>query len=702
MKLDALLHPKSVAVIGASRSPGKVSHAVVRNLIRDGYEGAIIPVNPNAEEILELRCYADVGDYDAEVDLAVIVVPAPAVKSAVERALVKGVGAIAIITAGFKEVGPEGAALERELARLCRARGVPLLGPNCVGVMNVYHKMNATFATQMPSAGGVSVLSQSGAVCASILDLAVARKLGLAKLLSIGNKADLTETELLAALGEDDDTKIIVGYLEDIVAGDEFIRTAEHVAATKPVVLMKAGTTEAGARAVASHTGSFAGGDIAYAAAFKRAGVIRAESYQELFDLATAFAMQPPPKGKRVAIVTNAGGPGIMATDAMEKAGLVMAELSEPTRVFLKGTLPAIAAVGNPIDIVSDAGHERFGLAVKAAAEDPAVDALIVLLEPVAVIAMEETAEAIAANARDDKPVLASFLGEQAVLAGRQRLRTLSVPDYPTPERAVTALKAMCDYVAWRDRPARVVSRIPVNRRRAERIIARHLRTGRTQVSEIKSKEILSAYGFAVPQGHLARSADEAVEVAERIGYPVAMKIVSTDIALKSQIGGVKLDLWTPELVSDAFDLMMLRVAKQRPDARPEGVYVEEMAPSGSKVIIGMSRDPQFGPMLMFGLGGIFVEVMKDAAFHLAPITAGEARQMLVETRSYALLGGERGRRGVDLDSIAGGLQRISQLATDFPQIAELDINPLVVGPAGREPVVVDARIILAEARSES
>ena len=424
----------------------------------------------------------------------------------------------------------EGARLEREIAELCRSRGARLMGPNCLGVMNTHHKMDASFANYMPQPGGISVLSQSGALCTAILDWSAARKLGLATLLSIGNKADLDETDFLAAFADDEKTKVIVGYLESIISGDEFVRVAESVATVKPVVILKAGTTSAGSKAASSHTGALAGADIAYGAAFKRAGVIRADTFEALFDYATALAMQPLPKGDRVAIITNAGGPGIMAADAVEHAGMTVASLRPETERALREKLPAAASVGNPIDVLGDAGPERYAEAVEAAQSDPSVDAIIVILTPQAMTQPLETARAIAAGANGQKPLLATFMGGKDVMPGRDELVAANLPDYPSPERAAAALKAMVDYAAWRQRPPRIVARFPVNRRRVERVIARQLRTGRTYIGEAKAKEILRAYDFIVPEGRLVTSVEEAVEVAPRIGYPLAMKIVSPDI----------------------------------------------------------------------------------------------------------------------------------------------------------------------------
>ena len=693
--LESLFYPNSVAVVGASRTPGKVGHDILANLIDGGFAGKIIPVNPAADTILERTCYPSIKQSKQTVDLSIIAVPAEQVLAAVEDSIAAGARAVVVITAGFKETGPKGAALERQITRTCKSRGVRLLGPNCLGLINTDHALNASFAGNIPLPGTISVLSQSGALCTAILDLVAGRHLGLAKLVSIGNKADLNEGDLLQVLAEDKQTAVIIAYLEDICCGDTFVKTAAMASSAKPVIILKSGTTAAGQRAAASHTGVLAGAEIAYGAAFKRAGIIRADTFESLFDYAAAFAMQPLPKGNRVLIITNAGGPGTMAADAAEKAGLQVATLDQHIASDLKNNLPSAASVGNPVDVLGDAEPARYVKAIAAGQSDNSVDAIVVILTPQAMTRPVETARAIAGCHSKDKPILAAFMGGSEVIPGRDELVSLGLPDYSSPERAIAALKAMCDYAAWRTRPPRIVTRFRVNRRRVERIISRRIRTKSPQIGEVKAKSILQAYGFQIPQGYLAASSKEAVEIANRIGYPVAMKIVSPDIIHKSDLGGVRLNVNNMEAVQDAFDLMTLRISNRAPDAFIEGIYVEQMLGRGLEVIIGMNRDPQFGPMLMFGLGGIFVEVMKDVTFYLAPITEQEAIQMLLSTRSYEILEGKRGHKGVDLKAIANGLQRISQLTTDFPQIAELDINPFIVGEVGTDPVVADARITL-------
>jgi acetyltransferase len=405
--------------------------------------------------------------------------------------------------------------------------------------------------------------------------------------------------------------------------------------------------------------------------------------------------MQPLPKGDRVAVITNAGGPGIMAADAIENSGLQVKPLQSSVSSALKQKLPPAASVSNPIDVLGDADPERYAMALNAALDDETIDAVIVILTPQAMTRPAETARAIINNLRGNKPVLTTFMGGADVMPAREELVAANLPDYPSPERAVYALKSMCDYSAWRRRPPRVVVRFPVNRRRIERIIRRQIREGRTFINEVDAKEILQAYDFNIPPGALASTDEEAVTIADRIGYPVAAKIVSPDIIHKSDIGGVRLGLSNPSQVRDAFDLMVLRVTRKMPQAKIQGIYIEKMAKQGREVILGMHRDPQFGPMLMFGLGGIFVEVMKDVSFYLAPITEEEALQMLVGTRSYSLLKGTRGQTAVDVSAIAQALQKMSQLATEFPQIHEIDINPFIVGEVGTPPTVADARMIL-------
>jgi acetyl coenzyme A synthetase (ADP forming)-like protein len=696
MSLESFFSPKSVAIVGASRQKGKVGYEILTNLVAGGYKGKIFPINPKADEIEGLKCYPDLTSLGAVPELVIVIVPAQLVPGVMEECVRVRVRSVIIITAGFKEVGPEGKKLEQEVVQIAHRGGLRFIGPNCLGVISPAHKLNASFGGDLPVPGSIGYISQSGALLAAILDLANANGIGFSNLVSIGNKADVDELDVIQAFGSDRDTKVIAGYLESITDGDVFVREAEEISSRKPILLMKSGGTEAGARAASSHTGSLAGGEVAYESAFRRAGVIRCDSIKEQFDFAQAFANQPLPEGPAVAVITNAGGPGIMAADAIEERGLTFAKLSDETKKKLAEQLPAAANVQNPVDVLGDALADRYEFALDLVLADPNVNSVVVLLTPQAMTQAQETAEAVVKVAQGKgKPVLACFLGASKVEAGLQILRQGNVPQYDSPESAVATLKVMVDYVRWRNRPKRVVRLFPVNRRKVESIIERHLRRGMLDIGESEAKEILEAYGFATPKGSIATTAEQAGNIAEQLGYPVVLKIWSPDILHKSDVGGVKVGLRSEQEVRDAFDLMMYRIPKKRPDAHILGVLVQEMVRSGKEVIIGMHRDPHFGPLMMFGMGGIMVEVLKDVSFYLAPLTAEDAKQMLLNTKTYHILKGVRGQEGVDIEAIAEGLQRVSQLVTEFPEIKEMDINPFVVGAPGTTPIAVDARISL-------
>jgi acetate---CoA ligase (ADP-forming) len=699
--LDRLFSPQTIAVIGASKTIGKVGYDIMSNLVKSGFKGPIIPVNSAGGELFGLKVYPLITDYPDPVDLVVIAVPAELVPAAAREAVQKKAGAIVVVASGFKESGSQGRDLEEELTAICLRGGVRLLGPNCLGIINTAIRLNASFSRRIPQPGHLAIFSQSGALCTAMMDIADEREMGVSKSISIGNKADITEVDVLATLAHDDETKVIVGYLEDISDGDKFVKAAEEASSRKPVVILKAGTTSAGSRAAANHTGVLAGKDTAYGAAFKRAGICRADSFEALFDYATALALQPTPRGNRVLIITNSGGSATMSADAVEKSGLIVTGLTDTLAATLREKLPPAAFIDNPIDISADAEPRHYAAVIASALSDGSIDAILVVLAPQYMNEPAATVRAILAQLDDTVPILAAFLGGSDIMPSRKELAAAGLPFYDSPERAIGALKAMHEYGVWKRRPARHVVRFPVNRRRVERIITRRQRTGRLRLGEVKSKDILKAYGFHIMEGRLTTSLEEAVEIARTIGFPVAMKIVSPSIVHKSDLGGVRLNLGSSQEVADAFDLMMLRINKHAPNAIIEGIYVEKMAEKGLEVIIGMTRDPQFGPMLMFGLGGIFVEVMKDVTFHLAPITENEAVQMLKSTRSYQLLEGKRGLKEVDISAIAVALQRISQLTTDFPQVVELDINPLIVGEIGNDPVVADARMTFARSLTD-
>jgi acetyltransferase len=700
MSLDTFFTPRSVAVIGASREKGKTGYEILSSLLRGGYEGRIFPVNPKADEILGLKCYADLKAIGEKPDLAVIVVPSKFVLTVVQECVRLGMKSAVIVTSGFKESGPEGEKLEREVLQAARAGGMRFVGPNCLGIMAPTHKLNASFGGDLPTPGHIGYFSQSGSLLAAIVDMARAADIGFSKLLSMGNKADVNEQDVIRYLGRDDETKVIAGYLETIADGDAFVREAERISREKPILLMKSGETGAGREAASSHTGRLAGTEQAYEVVFERAGIIRCESIKSQFDYARALVRQPLPKGQNVAVVANAGGPGIMAADAIERQGLTLAHLTPETLERLAREVPKAANINNPIDVLGDALADRYATALRCVLADPNVHAALAILSPHAMTECDATAEAVVQAAREGpgKPVLACFLGASRVEQAVRILRAGGIPQYDSPESAVATLKVMASYYRWRTRPKRVVRLFSVNRRKVEQILDRMLRRDQREVGEMEAKDILEAYGFVTPRGSVATSAEQAANLAEQLGFPVVLKIWSPDIVHKTQVGGVKTSLTSRQEVMDAFDLMMYRIPKKVPGADILGVLVQETVRGGQEVILGMHRDPRFGPLMMFGMGGIMVEVLKDVAFHLAPITAEEAREMLVSTRTYQLLRGTGEREGVDMDAIAEGLQRLSQLATEFPQIQDMDINPFTVGPEGTTPVAVDAHMTLAKA----
>jgi acetyltransferase len=695
MALETFFNPQSVAIVGASAKVGKVGYEILTSMLKAGYPGKIFPVNNKSDQIEGLKCFPDLASIGQVPNLVIIVVLAKVVPDIMQQCVNVGAKSVIIITAGFKEVGAEGAQLEKRIIQIARQGGVQVIGPNCLGLIVPKNKLNASFGGELPIAGATGYLSQSGALMAAILDMANAGGIGFSKLVSIGNKADIDELDIIKAFGQDQDTKVIAGYLESITDGNAFVREAERISQSKPILLIKSGGTEAGAKAASSHTGSLAGGETAYEAVFDRAGIIRCNSIKQQFEYSQAFENQPLPKGFRVAVITNAGGPGIIAADEVEKQGLKFAKLSEQTVHTLAGRLPAAANLYNPVDVLGDALADRYEFALNVVLDDANVDMVLVLLTPQAMTQCTESAQSVVkvTSQKSGKPVLACFLGAKKVEQAKKILRQGNIPTYDSPESSVRTMKVMADYVRWKSRPKRVVKLFPVNRRKVETIIERHLRQGIREVSEMDSKDILEAYGFVTPKGSVATSADQAVSIANQLGYPVVLKIWSPDILHKSDIGGVRVGLRNATEVMDAFDLMMFRIPKNKPDAKILGVLVQQMCTVGREVILGMSRDKRFGPLMMFGMGGTMVEVLKDVSFYLAPLTADEAKEMLVSTRTYRMLEGVRGQQGVDIDALAEGLQRLSQLVTEFPQIQEMDINPYMVGPEGTTPVAVDARM---------
>lgn len=694
--LEMLTEPRGVAVVGASTSPDKLGYQVLHNIIQYGYEGGIYPVNPTAPEILGHKAYASVLDCPDPVDLAVILVPNKAVPAVLEQCGQRGLKGAVIITAGFREVGPAGRALEQQLIDTAKRYGMRLIGPNVLGIIDTVCKLNASFAAGMPQRGRIAFMSQSGALCTSILDLALGQGIGFSRFYSIGNKADINELDLIQAWSEDPETRAIMGYLEGITNGPEFIRAASEVTRHKPIIAIKSGTTSAGSQAVSSHTGTLAGSEAAYDAAFKQSGIIRAGSVQDLFDYAQAFARQPLLESEAIAVITNAGGPGIMASDAIERAGLRLAGLTTETKQKLQANLPAAASVANPVDVLGDALADRYEMAINTVLADPNVSALLVVLTPQTMTQIPETAEALGkASKLHGKPCFGAFMGDAAIRDGVQVMRSYDVPNYQVPERAVAAIASMWRHRQWLNTPPLAVEQMDADRQKVQELFDRVRAEGRVTIGDSEAREVLEAYGIPLPKSGLAATPDAAVALAEQIGYPVVMKIASPDILHKSDIGGIKLNITSASEVRDAFDLLVYRAQRFMPDATIWGCQIQQMVKGGREVIIGVNRDPQFGPLIMFGLGGIYVEAMKDVTFRVAPIDRRNAQEMLGEIRAYKLLRGVRGEKPSDQDAVVDTLLRVSQLVSDFPEIVELDINPLMVFEQGRGVLGIDMRLAL-------
>lgn len=697
--LDTLFHPHSIAVVGASSDPGKVGYAVLNNLIRFGFQGELLPVNPKGGEILGRKTYANISEAGTP-DLAVICIPAAGVPGAVLECVRQKIRSAVIISAGFKESGPAGLQLEEQLRAIVRHGEIRLLGPNCLGVINTAVSMNATFSAGMLPAGRTAFFSQSGALGIAILDWAIGNRIGFSKFISLGNKADLNEADFIEYFFDDPETDLILGYIEDVVQGRRFLDVARKTTKVKPVILVKSGGTEAGARAASSHTGALAGSDNAFNAAFRQTGIVRAEGIEDLFEAALAFASRKIPGGGNLLIVTNAGGPGIIAADTAEKLRVNLPQLSRETLDRLRPFLPKNASLYNPVDIIGDASADRYATVLDEAIQDPNIDGILVILTPQAMVDVEGTAQVVVKTARKtDRPVLTSFMGEERVRTSVEKLKASGVPNFPYPEPAVKAFRRLVDHGNWMRKTEEPMQDCVVDRQAVERILCAAQGRGITQFAEDGSREILSAYGFRFPAKELASSSAEAAAVAQRIGFPVVLKIASPDILHKTDIGGVRLNINSPDEAAEAFSEITLNARKFVPSAFILGVTVYETVQKGREVILGITFDRTFGHMIMFGLGGIYVEVFRDVSFRIVPVSRADAHAMIGETVSYKLLQGVRGEAAADIDAIADGITRLSQLAADFPVIEELDINPLVVHGSGA--VALDARIIIGSGKKE-
>jgi acetyltransferase len=699
--LNSFFEPSSVAVIGASRNPDKLGYAVVKNLVDGGYiqHGKVYPINRKSSEILGLVSFPSVLDVPGSIDLAVIVIPYTFVPEALKECGDKGIKAAIVISAGFREAGKVGLDREFELIEIACQYNIRLIGPNCLGVIDTFTPLNASFSAGTPPSGPLSFMSQSGALGTAVLDIALAGRLGFSKFVSLGNKADVSEIDLLEAWKDDPNTGVILIYNEGMPNGQEFIRIAREVSRLKPIVAIKSGVTQSGSRAVSSHTGSLAGSQQAYYAAFHQAGVLRVDSMQALFDVALAIGYQPALPGDRIAIITNAGGPGILATDALERSGMSLARFERETINDLVKFLPDAASAANPVDVLGDARADRYRFALEIVSKDPNVDGLLVVLTPQAMTEIEATADAVGELAKEfKKPVLACFMGEKRIEVGVKSLTDSGVPNYPFPGRAASAFRAMADYRRIKARPLPQFVSFDVDRQAVSDVFERVRSEDRFSIGDSEARGVLRAYGMKIPRSELAKTPESAVEIASEIGFPVVLKIASPDILHKTDVGGVKVGLNNVEAVLDAYELMVYRANRYIPEARIWGCLVQEMVPSGGlEVLIGMNRDPQFGPLVTFGLGGIYVEALKDVTFRIAPFSRLEAEEMIIEIRARALLDGVRGKPPVDKDAIVDSLLRIGQLVQDFPEIVELDINPLIVYQEKQGAIAIDMRMVLKE-----
>ncbi|MGQ9570773.1 MAG: acetate--CoA ligase alpha subunit [Thermodesulfovibrionales bacterium] len=694
--LDNFFNPKTIAVVGASRTPGKVGHDILKNLIQYGYQGTVYPINPGTTEILGLKAYPSILDVPDRIGLVVIAVPPKNVLDVIEHCGKKGIDSAVIITAGFKESGSEGTKLEDELVKRSKECGVRFIGPNCLGIIDSHSRINASFAKGMPERGNIGFFSQSGALGIAVLDLALSEGIGLSKFISMGNKADISDEEIMLALSEDENTKVILGYIEGVKDGRKFVEIASQVSKKKPLIILKSGTTSSGIKAASSHTGALAGREISFDAAFKQSGVIRAQTVGELFNFALGFASQPLPQGPNVAIITNSGGPGILAADACDKLGLQLVPLHKEIVEQLRSFLPPFASFYNPVDILGDATAERYEKALYTVIQDKKVNAILVLLTPTSVVDVEGTAKSIANISHlVDKPILTSFMGKKSVEAGTKILMKYNVPNYSYPEHTVSSLNTMYKYYLWIKKPEKVYLSFDSAKDKVKDIFERVKEEKREHLRESEIYEVLNAYGFLQPKSLLARTPEEAIAAAKGIGYPVVIKIVSHQIIHKSDIGGVKMNINSKKEVENAFFDITTRVKHVLPTAHINGVMVQEMISGGKEVIIGITKDTQFGHMVMFGLGGIYVEVLKDVSFRIVPLSKDDAYEMIRETKVFPLLRGVRGEPEADIEAIENSLLTLSQIALDFPQIIEAEINPLLVKKRGEGVVAIDARFTI-------
>ncbi len=700
--IHRIFYPKSVAVVGANNMVGTVPCDIFLNIIKGTFTGSAYPVSPRDTVVCDVKAYKYVTDIEGPVDLAIIVFASAVASMAVEQCGQKGVKSMIIISAGFKEVGEKGREKENELLAIADKHGISFIGPNCLGVINTdpTSMLNASFARAMPCEGNIAFLSQSGALCTAVLDFAHARHIGFSKFVSFGNKADISEIDLLRYLKDDPKTKVILLYLEEIRDGIALMNICKEIwqDAKKPVLLMKSGRTSQGASAASSHTGSLAGSDSVCDAAFKQAGIIRCKTIEEMFNKAIAFAYMPLPLGPRAAIITNAGGPGVLATDAAIESGLSLASFSEETTALFKKKLPVTANIKNPVDIIGDAHSDRYSIAINALLDEKDVDGVLVILTPQSMTDIEAIAEEIVkAAALNKKPVYASFMGEFDVAKGVDILRKANIPHYGLPEamcEAFGATYAFAKQIIDTD-TTQAVRFTNINKAAAAAVFDKAIAIGQTNLPQTEALKILQAYGIPTPAQQQGSNKEEVLAISAKIGFPVVFKIASEDIIHKSDAGGVLVNIKNETEADAAYDTIMKNINSNCPTARIDGILVVEMVTGGQEVILGVSKDPSFGGVVMFGLGGIFVEVLHDVSFAIPPLTSYQIGKTIKSIKSFPILSGVRGQKSRDIAAINECIGRLSQLALDFPQIQGMDINPLMVKFDGEGACAVDVRILL-------
>lgn len=697
-QLEPFFRPSAIAVIGASENPSSLGRAVMNNMKEAGYTGNLVPINPKYREVMGLKCYRSVLDAPGKIDLAVIQIPAKGVPEIVDECGKAGIKALLILSAGFKEAGEKGHALLDQVLTRARKHDIRILGPNCLGIMNPAIGMNATFASRGALPGRIAFISQSGALCASILDWATEQSVGFSYFVSIGSMTDVGFHDLIEYMSTDPQTSSILIYMESLTDARKFMSAARAYARTKPILILKSGSSEEGAKAALSHTGSLAGNDLVFDAAFKRAGMLRVEKMADLFYCAQALAMQPRPMGPRLAIVTNAGGPAVLTTDYLIRKGGKIATLGQNTMESLNQLLSANWSHNNPIDILGDGTAEQFGQSVRLCLDDPDVDAVLVIFVPQAITPPDTVAWAVVHESQHtDKPVFASWMGEADVTKAWEILEKGSVPAFRFPESAVDVFLLMNDYAKnleiLYETPEEVPEAFTPDRLKVREVIDHALARGQTQLGREAMSDILDAYEIPVTRVMHAATSEAAVEAANQLGYPVAMKIDSPDISHKTDVGGVVLDIQHPGIVTMTFDQMMERAQKAKPEAHLLGVTVEAMANKRYELMIGAKQDPVFGPVLVFGMGGVAVEIFKDLQMALPPLNMSLAKHLVQGTKIYKLLAGYRNMPGVDLDAIYFLLIRFAYLVMDFPEIREMDLNPFAVDEHGG--IVLDARMMI-------